>query len=109
MLGYDAARDWGRHFFTCSYCQIDLDDYTKDRFCPEGMRRRDKVLATPENRAYLIRMADEWAQDEWHRADSTSRIGRAMVEATNAERGPRVYSTEELGARERRFMDAKLP
>lgn len=89
-MGYDVARDFGRHFFTCSYCQIDLDDMSKDRFCPEGARLRDKVLATPENRAYLIRMADDWAQDEWnHRS--------------------RYYSTEELGARERRFMDAKLP
>ena len=91
--GFGVARQFGEHFFACPYCRIDLDDYTRDRFCDEGERLKSLVLATPENRAYLIRMADEWATDQYNREQG----------------GSSLWTLEDLAAHDQRFLDARLP
>lgn len=70
VTAVEQADAWGRHFFVCSYC--DLSDFAQPRFCPEGERQANKLVRTPEALDYLIHMADEWADEEYHRRRTTN-------------------------------------
>lgn len=90
----DQRKNWGVHLFECAYC--DLSDSSNPRFCPEGERAAKKLVLTPKVVELLVAAADEWVEEEYHRA------------AVRRSHEPYVWSLEELAARERQFMDAKL-
>lgn len=96
---------FARHFFSCSICEI--SDDLELTLCPTGSTLQYQAIPfmqEPEDRAYLLHLADEYFNEQWHRRqpvtlipgeydsddldrlDSTKRLGRAMVEATRAQR-----------------------
>lgn len=67
-----SAETFGRHFFTCKAvprCEIG-DTFEGDYFCPEGEALRWQLMrsvATPEDRAYLLHLADAAFDHDWER------------------------------------------